>query len=168
MSKILVTAGSKHGATFEIAESVSATLQGRGHEVTLARPAEVADVAGFDVVVLGSSIYAGHWQKDAKELARQIAAAVPKPIVFLFSSGPLGDPPKPEEESQDAASVLERTGAREHRVFAGRIDKADLSFAERAIVAAVHAPEGDFRDWDLVTVWAEEIANTLEGVVTPQ
>jgi menaquinone-dependent protoporphyrinogen oxidase len=80
---------------------------------------------------------------------------------WLFSSGPVGDPPKPEEDPVDVAEVSEKTSAREHRVFSGKIDKSKLSFAEKAIVVAVRAPEGDFRDWDEIGDWANSIADSL-------
>jgi menaquinone-dependent protoporphyrinogen oxidase len=59
------------------------------------------------------------------------------------------------------AEVMKVTGARGHRVFAGKLDKAMLSFPERAIVGALRAPYGDFRDWDEIHSWAEEIADSL-------
>ena len=49
------------------------------------------------------------------------------------------------------------TGARGHHLFAGKLDKAMLSFPERAIVGALRAPDGDFRDWDEIRNWANEI-----------
>jgi hypothetical protein len=50
---------------------------------------------------------------------------------------------------------------REHRVFSGKIDKSKLGFAERAIIVAVRAPEGDFRRWDEIETWSRSIAATL-------
>jgi menaquinone-dependent protoporphyrinogen oxidase len=50
------------------------------------------------------------------------------------------------------------TGARGHRIFPGRLEKNRLSFGERAMVTAMRAPVGDFRDWDAVRVWGNEIA----------
>ena len=55
-----------------------------------------------------------------------------------------------------------RRGARDHRVFAGRIEKRQLSFAEKAIMAVVRAPEGDFRSWEDTKEWAAGIARTLQ------
>lgn len=158
--KVLVSAGSKHGATAEIAASVGNTLAGRGLDVTVDRPEEVTNVDGYQAVVLGSAVYAGHWTDPAKHLAQRIATTDPKSAVWLFSSGPLGNPPKPEED--DASEIIEVTSAREHHVFAGKIDKSKLSFGEKAIMIAVRAPEGDFRDWEEITAWAEGIANVLE------
>ena len=57
-------------------------------------------------------------------------------------------------------------------MFAGKLDKKVLGFGERAIVAAFHAPEGDFRDWGAIEAWAHGIADALlggeTGVSSPQ
>jgi len=158
---ILVTAGSKHGATIEIAERIGETLQRHGYDVDM-RPAEqVDDLGGYQVVVLGSAVYAGHWVKSARAVADMIASSSARPKTWIFSSGPIGDPPMPEEEAVDVSEVAELTAARGHRVFSGRIDKSSLSFAERAILVAVRAQEGDYRDWDDIENWANEIARQL-------
>ena len=81
--------------------------------------------------------------------------------LWLFSSGPVGDPLKPEEDPVDVEQIMSILGAREHRVFAGRIDKSLLSFAEKAIVKALKVPEGDWRDFGAVKAWAGEIAAAL-------
>ena len=54
------------------------------------------------------------------------------------------------------------TGAREHRLFTGRLEKHRLSFGERTVVRAVRAPEGYFRDWDDVAECSRAIAHALE------
>ena len=80
----------------------------------------------------------------------------------MFSSGPLGDPKQSGEENAVwLDGILPATGAREHRLFPGRLDKNRLSFGERAVIIAVRAPEGDFREWDEIKAWAETIADTL-------
>jgi len=160
---ILVSAASKHGATAEIAEAIGRVLRDRGLAVDV-RPAEnVTMVEGYDAVVLGSAVYAGHWLEPARRLAHNEATALAMRPVWLFSSGPIGDPPKPDEDPVDVAALIEGTGAREHRVFAGRLDKHLLGFAEKAVVLALRAPEGDFRDWAAVEAWAADIADTLQN-----
>jgi menaquinone-dependent protoporphyrinogen oxidase len=52
-------------------------------------------------------------------------------------------------------------GARGHRLFAGKLDRSKLGFAEKAIVAALRVPYGDFRDWTQIKQWALEIAGEL-------
>jgi len=165
-ARVLVAAASKHGATAEIAGHIGDTLRRRGHDVTVADAGQVGTIDGYDAVVLGSAVYAGHWLDDAKVLADRIAGHRPRPPLWLFSSGPVGDPPKPDEDP-DVAAITAATAPRNHRVFAGRIDKSKLGFAERAIMIAVRAPEGDFRDWDAIAAWADGIADTLSAAPKP-
>ena len=83
--------------------------------------------------------------------------------MWLFSSGPVGDPPKPEEDPVDVADLVATTNACEHRVFAGKLVRKQLNFPERAIVSALRVPEGDFRDWTEIRQWAAGIADALGG-----
>lgn len=131
------------------------------------RPSEeVSSVEDYDAIVLGSAVYAGHWLKPARELVERHADALAGKSVWLFSSGSIGDPPKPEEEPVDVSEILAATGAHEHRVFVGKIDEDTLGFAEKAAMLALRAPEGDFRDWEAVRQWAEGIASALEAEVS--
>ena len=81
--------------------------------------------------------------------------------MWLFSSGPLGSPAVPDHDAVDVRDLVDSCAARDHRLFSGRLDKHTPGFAERAIVAAVHAPEGDYRDWDAIEAWAKDIAGQL-------
>jgi menaquinone-dependent protoporphyrinogen oxidase len=161
--KVLVSAASRHGATAEIARAIGAELDAAGIEADVRRPEDVRSVASYDAVVLGSGVYAGRWLGPAKELIERESVALASRPVWLFSSGPIGDPSKPEEEPADVARLRESTHAIDHRVFAGRLDRGQLGFAEKAIVAVVHAPDGDFRQWDAVTAWASSIARRLQA-----
>lgn len=168
--KVLVSAASKYGATSEIAEEIGNTLRealdervGGDVVVDVVPPEQVSSVEDYDAVVLGSAVYAGHWLESARELAERHAQALSESPTWLFSSGPIGEPPKPEEDPVDVATILEATRARDHRVFAGKLDKSSLRFVERAIMVAVRAPEGDFRDWGEIRAWTEGIADTLVG-----
>lgn len=159
--KVLVTAASKHGATAEIASAIGDTLRPHGLEVTVSPAEEVEGVDDYDAVVIGSAVYAGHWLKPAIDVVEANGPVLATRPVWLFSSGPIGDPPKPEEDPVDVAQLLAITKARDHCVFAGKLDKSKLGFAERAMVIAFRAPFGDFRDWDEIGRWSETIAESL-------
>ena len=159
--RVLVTAASKYGATAEIAAVIAESLAGHGLEATVLSPEEVKGVDGYDAVVVGSAVYAGHWLKPARELVERHAGVLAGRPVRLFSSGPVGDPPKPEEDPVDVADLVDLTNAREHRVFAGKLVRKQLSFPERAIVSALRVPEGDFRDWTEIRQWAAGIAEAV-------
>jgi menaquinone-dependent protoporphyrinogen oxidase len=159
--RVLVSAASKYGSTEDIARAVGDVLVEHGLDADVLPVEEVDDVEAYDAVVLGSAVYAGHWLKPARELVERFAASLSARPVWLFSSGPIGDPPKPEEDPVDVAEIRESTKARDHRVFAGKLVRKQLSFGERAIALALRAPEGDFRDWSAVKEWAAGIAEAL-------
>lgn len=165
--KVLVSAASKHGATAEIAETIGAALASDGLEVDVRRPEDVTTTAPYNAVVLGSGVYAGRWLASAREFSERAAESLKARPVWLFSSGPVGDPAKPAADPVDVEAIRKRTNAIDHRVFAGKLDRQKLGFGERAIVLAVHAAEGDFRSWDDVAAWAAGIAVTLKESPTP-
>jgi menaquinone-dependent protoporphyrinogen oxidase len=151
--EVLVSIASKHGSTDEIAEVIADHLRAVEATVDLVPPDEVTAVDRYDGIILGSAVYAGRWMAPAVRFAERFADVLVTKPVWLLSSGPLGDPPAPAEDPVSVAPIRERTGARDHRVFAGRARREDLSLAERAVVRAVHAPYGDFRDWAEIEAW---------------
>jgi len=162
--RILVTAASRHGSTAEIATRIGETLANHTWlDVTVRAPHDLDDVAGYDAYVLGSAIYMGHWLEAARDLVQRYDGWRDHPV-WLFSSGPIGDPPKPDEQPVDVGAVVATTHAREHRLFSGALRHDRLGFAERAMVAALRAPYGDFRDWAAVDAWANDIAEMLGGL----
>jgi menaquinone-dependent protoporphyrinogen oxidase len=159
---VLVTAATRYGATGEIAQAIGEGLREHGHDTTVSPP-EDATVDGYDAVIVGSAVYAGHWLKPARELVDRSRDALAARPVWLFSSGPVGDPPKPEEDPVDVAEIVAATEAREHRVFAGKLVRKRLGFADKAIAVALRVPDGDFRDWTEIRRWAAGIADALRS-----
>lgn len=163
--KILVAVASKHGSTSEIAEVIAEELIMANFEVELQDLCDkdnAGEIDQYDAVILGSAIYAGNWLPEAKDFARQHQAALSKLPVWLFSSGPLGkDDPQPANDPAKLAVSLGEVKVQDHRVFVGKLDLADLGFAERLITKVVKAPTGDFRDWVGIKEWAGEIAREL-------
>lgn len=158
---VLVASASRHGATDEIATAIGDALRRAGLRVTVSSPDRVATLDGCDAVILGSAVYVGRWLEPARrfiELHREALTARP---VWLFSSGPIGDPPKPQEDPAEVGALLAATGARAHRVFPGKLDRGVLGMAERLIASAVRAPDGDYRPWPEIDAWAESISGAL-------
>jgi menaquinone-dependent protoporphyrinogen oxidase len=162
MMEVLVSVASKYGATVEIADAIGAVLSERGFGATVIAPDKVEAIENYDAVVLGSAVYMGQWMKPMRELVNRSGEALSVLPVWLFSSGPVGEPLKPAENPVDVAEIVEATGARDHRVFAGKLVKQQLTFPERAMVAALRVQEGDFRDWRDIKRWAAGIADALQ------
>jgi menaquinone-dependent protoporphyrinogen oxidase len=159
--RVLVTVASKHGATAEIASAIAEEIRESNIEVDLLAPEAVGEVETYDAVVVGSAVYAGHWLEPVRAFVDHHAAQLAQRPVWLFSSGPIGDPPKPDEELVEIEPMLRRLAARGHRTFTGRLDPDALGFVERALTAALRAPHGDFRDFNDVRSWAAGIAEAL-------
>ena len=68
--RVLVAAATKHGATGEIAQAIADTLRDQGLDPAVLEPERVDTIDGYDAVVLGSAVYAGHWLKPARDSER--------------------------------------------------------------------------------------------------
>jgi menaquinone-dependent protoporphyrinogen oxidase len=163
--RVLVASATRHGATGEIAGAIFSTLVARGIHAEPQRVEDVLHLADYDAVVLGSAVYLGKWLEPARRFASDHATELAMRPTWLFSSGPLGEPPRPDAaHAVQVDDLLEQTHAREHRLFDGKLDVAKLGFVERAATKAVRAQPGDFRDWDAIHAWANSIADSLADV----
>jgi menaquinone-dependent protoporphyrinogen oxidase len=157
-----VITASKHESSRAIGEAIAQRLRDRG-ENTVAEEAEAAPAIGAnDPVVLGSPIYMGKWRKDARQILDRLGEEPAGRAVWLYTVGPLGDPPKPEDaKPEEEVESFAADRARGHRLFTGKLDRSQLNRRERLAIRAVKAPEGDFRDWAAIDAWADEIADAL-------
>lgn len=170
--RVLVVVATRHGATGEIAAALAGALTDSAAG-SLARLQAVSvtcdqqpDPTLYDAVVLGSAVYLGRWLEPARTYAADHVADLRRRPLWLFSSGPIGEPPFPPDQPHDAVPLLQLTGAHGHRVFPGRLETSRLSFGERAMVTAMRAPVGDFRDWDAIRSWGSEIAGEVVRLTT--
>jgi menaquinone-dependent protoporphyrinogen oxidase len=164
---VLVAAASRHGGTAGIAERIGAALAERGVAVEVKTLGEVADLGGYEAFVLGSGIYFGNWLKQARRFLDEHAAELAARPTWLFASGSIvGDPPVADDPNALRAGLaeklVERTHAREHKLFAGRLDSSKLGLVEQVPARMARGREGDWRDMDSVDEWAAAIASDLQ------
>lgn len=158
---VLVAVASKHGSTRAIADAIADELQEMGIAAEVWDVEEGPPVDLYDAVVLGSAVYMGRWIAEARRFAeanRAVLSAVP---VWLFASGPIGEPPEPHGDVPDLDRIATQLGARGYRTFAGRLTPGELGFGERLVVKAVRAQSGDVRAWEEIRGWAREIGHHL-------
>jgi menaquinone-dependent protoporphyrinogen oxidase len=163
---VLVMAASKHGATAEIAARIGADLSEHGLDVEVKRIEEVSELSGYDAFVLGSGIYLGNWLEEARPFVDAHAGELARRPTRLFASGSIvGDPPLDDDPNALRAGLaeglVEATHAREHKLFAGKLDRSGLNWCERVAVRFAHAHDGDYRDWRAIDDWAAAIAREL-------
>ncbi|HET6643708.1 MAG TPA: flavodoxin domain-containing protein, partial [Gaiellaceae bacterium] len=136
---VLVTAASKHGATREIAKEIARVLDQHGVATELLDIDEVSDLSSYDACVVGSGIYLGTWQKNARRFLDTHAAELAQRPTWLFASGSIvGEPPVADDPDALRPGLVERlvetTHAREHKLFAGKLDTSKLGLLEKAAV----------------------------------
>ena len=155
---VLVAYASKHGSTQGIAEQ----LRQLGKEAEARPVEEVTDPGSYEAFVIGSAVYYGSWLKEATEWVHHHQAVLAGHPVWLFSVGPLGtEVQDAEQQPKEMTEFQQAIRPREQRIFFGALDHSHLSFAERVMVKAVRAPEGDFRDWEAIDAWSASIARAL-------
>lgn len=163
---VLVSAATKHGSTGEIAQAIGAEVRARGVTAVVVSPEQVRDIRKYDAVVLGSAVYVGHWLPAAIALVDRGAGAWTGRPVWLFSSGPVGDPARSLTQKMgtdpvELPKIRATTGAREHRIFPGKLDRKKLTVAQRLAALLFRGVQGDFRDWDGIRAWSTDIADAL-------
>ena len=175
--RILVAYESKYGATQGIAERIGEVLKQQENSVVVARARAVADIDGYDAFVIGSAVFIGSWMREAVDFVKRNAPALAAKPVWLFSSGPFGAE-KVDAQGRDVketavpktlAALTDLVRPRGHEVFFGALDRKKLRFPDTIVMGmpAFAKYEGDYRDWDDITRWAESIAHELASAKIP-
>jgi menaquinone-dependent protoporphyrinogen oxidase len=144
---------SKKGSTAEVAIFTGKRLREQGLVVDVRRAAEVEDLAFYEGVVLGGSLYFGRWHDDARAFLNRFRTALSDRPLAVFALGPktASEPDLAESRAQldRALGDAEPTTV---AVFGGVIDQEKLRFPFNRL------PASDARDWTAIAVWADEIA----------
>jgi menaquinone-dependent protoporphyrinogen oxidase len=166
---VLVGYASEHGSTRGIAERVAARLGEHGSRVDVLPLDRVQDVGGYDAVVLGSAIHDRAWLPRATQFVRRNLGALAGRPVWLFSvgmpdalPGPVRALAKKKEEAQVIAGFRDAIHPRGHHLFSGVFRPDQVPFVGRLIFKAIGGRSGDFRNWQEIDAWAEEIASLLD------
>lgn len=166
--RILVTYASKYGATAQIAEKIGEVLCQAGLPADTLPVDQVRDLSPYQTVIVGSAIYIGKWQKAAEAFLNANEKRLAQQKVWVFSSGPTGrgDPVELVEGQRvpnNLQAVIGRVHPRDITVFHGYNNPEKMNAVEKfAIERIVKKPFGDFRDWDMITAWANQIVKDLK------
>ena len=160
---ILVTAASKHGATDEVADAIAKRIEASGITVDRPPPADVTSVADYDAVIVGSATYILQWMPEAHDFMERFKDQLPVGQVWAFSVGMNGVPKHSKQDGSRVGPLLTHVKCRELRTFPGRYKPSLLSLRERSVARLAGVVEGDFRDWEAIERWADEIVDALKG-----
>ncbi len=167
MASVLVGYATRYGSTREVAEAVTATLQGAGLSVECRMLREVKSLEAYESVVLGAPLFLFRWHKDAHRFLAKHRSALSARQVAVFVLGPTHEP-RDEQEWRDARVQIEKELARyswfkpvDLQKFGGKYDPTKLSGVVRWL--AGKTPATDVRDWAAIRSWAGGLGAALQG-----
>jgi menaquinone-dependent protoporphyrinogen oxidase len=172
--KALIIYGTRGGATKQIAEEIGKVLGGQGFAVTVedAKRSKGFDVNAFDLIVVGSSVWATMWKWQATRFLKRNAKKLAGKKVALFSSGLAGGDPA---QMDYANKSIEKTAAKFPTIkplalayFGGLVDFEHPTFFARPMAMAMKkdlekkgkdtSKPYDTRDFVAIRKWAADVA----------
>lgn len=158
--KTLVAYVTRGGSTAEIASVIATTLSAQGAEVDLLPLNQVTDLKDYQAVVLGSAVRMSQWLPDAMKFVEQHQAQlsqVPTAFFAVHLMNIRDDEASRRSRQAYLDPIRKLVSPQKEAFFAGVGDWKKVSFVDGLIGKAVKAPEGDFRDWQAIQAWAEDL-----------
>ena len=171
MARILVAYGTKHGSTAEIATRIGERLTSAGFDTDVLHANLGIDIAKYDAVVIGSPMYAARWLPEPALLLITNRARITNIPIALFSVGMI-DVKHSGKLRDEHDAWVEKAFNQENvqlnvvsnATFTGAYSRSNLPFYLRIIDAILRVtPNGDYRQWDTIERWGDEVASTLRS-----
>lgn len=157
--KVLVAYATRAGSTIEVADSIAFTIAEKGYMVDLMHIDNVGSLAEYDAVIIGSAIRVGNVTPEVKKFVEERKAELKNiPTAYFIVCLTLKDdtPENREKVSAYLGPLRSIVTPFSEGYFAGKMDYSKLKRFDRFIAKRmVKAPEGDFRDWEKIRVWAQ-------------
>jgi menaquinone-dependent protoporphyrinogen oxidase len=163
-AQVAIAYASKAGSTAEVADFIGRRLAGRGLAVDVRRAGNVRSLDGYRTVLVGSAIRAGHWLSEASGFVESNRSALASRQAAFFTLCMTLSQDTPQKREQVAAYLKPVRAALEPQrmaFFAGKMEYRKLALGPRLIAKAMKVPEGDFRNWDAIGAWADQLAQEL-------
>jgi menaquinone-dependent protoporphyrinogen oxidase len=171
-NRILVAYATRAGSTIEVAAAIGEALSQRGFSVDVKPVKEKPSVDGYQAVVVGSAIRMGSWLPEAVNFIKDNQAQLSRIPTAIFTVHMLnrGEDETSRQARQAYTAVVRQVlSPVDEAFFSGKMDYSRLSFLDRTIAKAVEkqtdSRAGDFRDWEKIRSWAQELYLDLESVI---
>ena len=163
--KVLVAYASKHDATADIADAIGRTLSERGIGTAVSSvERRLRTSMASTRSCSGAPSMSGKWLEPARHFVDEHADELATRPTWLFSSGPIGDPPRPtaEDAVQIEGDRRADTGSRAPPVRRpARQEQRSASASERSRSPS-ESPTATFATGTRSHSWAMRIADALE------
>jgi menaquinone-dependent protoporphyrinogen oxidase len=170
--RTLVGYWSGTGCTEGVAQRIGAKIRSAGAQADVRPLDDAVDVAGYDAVVVGSSVRAHSWHARANRWVAKNADMLGHMPVWFFTVGAaMIERPENAAETRSATDkLISKTGVspRDIGVFAGWNEPTRFNAVERLVMRIARAPQGDHRDWNAIDGWADAVASQLVEATSPR
>lgn len=161
--KFLVAYASKYGSTAEVADVIGKELCSRGAPVDVLLIKNIGDLSSYRGVVVGSAIYQGKWLPEAVDFVKMNREVLRRvPVAYFMVCMTMRE--ATEENRRKVLAYLDPLLKEVPQVksvgigtFAGALHYRNLSWLEKMLMKFIGAPEGDFRDWNAIRAWANDL-----------
>jgi menaquinone-dependent protoporphyrinogen oxidase len=161
----LIAYASRAGSTAEVAQTIGDVLREQGLDVDVKSIRDVADIMGYDSLVLGTAVWAG---KPLPEMRRFVTtrrdALAGLPVAYFIQCDLLRNY-TPANRQIALGYVAPLRALKEPMsvgLFAGRRDFSKTNRLLRwFLIRVVRLEEGDWRDWGQIRAWAASLAAQL-------
>ena len=174
--RILIIYDTKYGATRTIADKIQEVLCAQGAQVDMSLVKRIQDVSTYDAIIIGSAIITEQWRPDMLSFMKaQEAALASKPVAVFIVCGLMKDDTAEKRQMAQKYyidAVLKKTPGivpvGSAGLFAGIMDFSVLTPMDEFLIRALFGsgpyaiPEGDYRNFDKVTQWANDIFALLK------
>ncbi len=167
---ILIAYDTKHGSTAEVVEKIAEVLCRDGFQVDYMMARNVDNVSAYDAVVVGSPVYNFFWLPGATLFLRKHENVLAEKQIFYFITCTyLKDENDTRERREHAVElyvqpIIDRFGIEPESsgILSGEFEYAELYPYELISMLLAGFEEGDFRNWDKITGWAEEVGTLID------
>lgn len=171
--RVLIAYASQYGSTGGVAAAIAQPLCEAGVAVDVKLVTNVDDLSGYRAVIVGSPVHDDAWMPEAITFVEANRERLSRlPVAYFLTCMTLGLDPQPEGRER-MAQVLARVQEQVPEVapigeglFAGTVPLGHISSIARGVYRVLGQQEGDFqgidfRDWDGIRGWAEELCTLL-------
>lgn len=174
--RVAVAYATAYGSTKGVASELAAEFTRAGIQVEVKPIDELDALEGYDAVVLGSAIHNMSWLPRAARFVQEHHLELAARPVWLFSVSSVGDTSsffgprvghlmrRMRKEPRDVAGFRTAIRPRDHRNFAGAVERSHWNLAGHLFLKAFGGSYGDHRDWRDIDAWADDIARELLAI----
>lgn len=169
--KILVVYATKFGSTKEVAQKIGELIKQQKIPVDVRKVNTVKDLSGYSAIVFGTAIRMGKPISEAFAFTKKFKGDLNRKPVACFSVGLYMKHDTPENRQKALTCMSPILESIEKPVsiglFGGKVDYRKMPVLLRWMFSkdtSGELSEGDWRNWDSIAGWVDEILPLLNRI----